>query len=58
MDQRDESKAKQLVDQCLEDTEVVMELYRNVNQNTQFQIGVSYENSMAKNILRQMIEQK
>ena len=56
-DQRDESKAKQLVDQCLEETEVVMELYRDVNQNTQFQIGISYENSMAKNILRQMTGQ-
>jgi len=57
-DQRDESKAKQLIDQSLEETEVVMELYREVNNNTQFQIGVSYENSMAKTILRQMIEQK
>ena len=56
--QKDESQAKQLVDQCLEQTQVVLELYRNVNQNTQFQIGVAYENSLAKEILRRTLNKK
>ena len=56
--QKDESRTKQLIDQSLDDTEVVMELYRTINDNTQFQIGVAYENSLAKTILRQMLEQK
>lgn len=51
--QEDVSKAKQLVDQSLDKSEIVFEIYREVNNNTQFQIGVAFEDSKAKEILKQ-----
>lgn len=51
--QKDVSTAKQLVDQSLDKTEIIIEIYREVNNNTQFQIGVAYSDSMAKDILKQ-----
>lgn len=51
--QKDVSTAKQLIDQSLDKADIVFEIYREVNNNTQFQIGVAFADSKAKEILKQ-----
>ena len=50
--QKDVSTAKQLIDQTLDKADVIFEVYREVNNNTQFQIGVAFADSKAKEILK------
>ena len=51
--QKDVSTAKQLIDQSLGRAGIVFEMYREVNNNSQFQIGVACAGSKAKEILKQ-----
>ena len=51
--QKDVSTAKQLVDQTLDKADIIFEIYREVNNNTQFQVGVAFHDSKALEILKQ-----
>ena len=51
----DKSTTKQLIDQSLDNTKIVLQLYREVNNNTQYQIGMAFEDSQAKEILKQVM---
>lgn len=51
----DKSTTKQLIDQSLDNTKVVLQIYREVNNNTQYQIGMVFEDSQAKEILKKLM---
>lgn len=51
----DKSTTKQLIDQSLDNTKIVLQLYREVNNNTQYQIGMAFEDSQAKEILKKVM---
>ena len=51
----DKSTTKQLIDQSLDNTKIILQIYREVNNNTQYQIGMAFEDSMAKEILKKVM---
>ena len=51
----DKSTTKQLIDQSLDKTQIVVQIYREVNNNTQYQIGMAFEDSQAKEILKKVM---
>ena len=51
----DKSNTKQLIDQSLDNTKITLRIYREVNNNTQYQIGMAFEDSMAKEILKKVM---
>jgi len=51
----DKSTTKQLIDQSLDKTQIVVQMYREVNNNTQYQIGMAFADSQAKEILKKVM---
>lgn len=48
--------SKQLVQQKIGRTEVVFEAYRNVDGNTEVQVGITYDGSIAKSVILELFE--
>lgn len=48
--------SKQLVQQKIGRTDVVFEAYRNVDGNTEVQVGITYDGSIAKSVILELFE--